>query len=68
MNPVKLACLINDTFDAIERSKIGPIYLKKLDGSLHTTAEGCPYANMAAMQVFTAVLQGQIIKGVANES
>lgn len=67
MNPTKLACLINDVFDAVERSKIGPIYLRKADGSLVTTAEGCPYANVAAMQVFTAVLQGQMIKGAINE-
>ena len=61
MNPAKLAILINDTFDAIERSKLGNIYLKKEDGTLHTTAEGCPYSNTAAMQVFTVILQSRII-------
>lgn len=68
MNPAKLVFLINDTYDAIERSKIGPIYLKNEDGSLLKTAEGCPWCNMAAMQVFQSVLSAQIIKGGIYES
>lgn len=68
MNPVKLACLINDTWDAVERSKVGAIYLKKSDGTLVTTADGCPYVNTAASQIFQCALQAQIMsKGLHNE-
>ncbi len=62
MNPVKLACLINDTVDAIERSKIGSIYLRDKYGNLITTPEGCPYANQAATQLLTSCISAQIIK------
>ena len=62
MNPTKLALLINDTYDAIERSKIGPIYLKDADGNTLKTAEGCPWCNMAAMQTFQAAISAQIIR------
>lgn len=68
MNPTKLALLINDTYDAIERSKIGPIYLKDANGEVIKTAEGCPWCNMAAMQVFQTVVSAQILKGGSYES
>lgn len=68
MNPTKLSLLINDTFDAVERSKVGNIYLRKEDGSLVTTSEGCPYSNQAAMQVFTVALQSQLMKRDIHET
>ncbi len=69
MNPTKLAFLINDVFDAVERSKVGNIYLKREDGSLITTPEGCPYANQAAIGVFQTLLQSTIMKeAIRNEN
>ena len=62
MTPAKLACLINDTYDALERSKIGAPYLRDANGNVIKTPEGCPWCNMASMQVFTTALQAQIIK------
>ena len=62
MDAVKLALLINNTFDAIERSKIGSIYLKDADGNILKSAEGCPFCNMAAMGAFQSALQAQIMK------
>lgn len=62
MNPIKLALLINDTWNAVERSSVGNIYLRRDDGTLITTSEGCPYSNQGAMQVFTIALQAQIMK------
>ena len=67
MNPVKLALLINDTFDAVEQSKIGQIYLRKPDGSLNISTEGAPWANTAAMQTFHVALQAQIMKASIYE-
>ena len=62
MKPEKLAFLVNDTFDAIERSKIGDIYLKDAEGKLLKTPEGCPISNAAAVQIFNACLQTQIVR------
>jgi hypothetical protein len=59
---VKLALLINDVFDSVERSKIGNIYCRKEDGSVLTTPEGTPYANMAAVNMFSTILQTVLIK------
>lgn len=63
MNPAKLALLINDTFDAVERSKVGSIYIKDDKGNIVKSPEGGAWCNVAAMQVFQAVLSAQIIKG-----
>ena len=68
MNSTKLAIIINDTFDAVERSKVGNIYLRKEDGSLLTTTEGCPWCNQAAMGVFQSILHSVIIKEALNEN
>jgi len=67
MNPSRLALLINDTWDAIERSKIGYIYIKDKDGSLLKTPEGGPIANIGAMIVLNTALQALILKEVIYE-
>lgn len=63
MNPVKLAILINDTFEAVERSKVGLIYLKDADGNIIKDEKGSPYINTMAFQVFNSTLQAQIMRG-----
>ena len=68
MNPVRLSLLINDTYDALERSKIGGVYLKNENGEVVKTPEGIPWCNMAAMQVFTTALQTQILREAKYES
>ena len=68
MNPVKLALLINDTWDAVESSKVGLIYLKDSKGEVIKNAEGSPYINAIAVQVFNQVLQARIIRGDIHES
>lgn len=67
MNHVKLALLINDIFDSVERSKLGNIYLKDNEGNVIKTPEGCPYANIAAVTIMQSIIQAELIKEKINE-
>ena len=62
MNPVKLALLINDTVDAVERSKIGSMYSTDKDGNVLRDSNGFPFYNMVAVGTFHIALQTQIMK------
>lgn len=64
IEPAKLALLINDTIDAVERSKMGSVYLKNEDGTVRTTPDGVPYINQPAMNLTMALVQGMIMRGI----
>jgi hypothetical protein len=62
MNHVKLAFLINDTIDAIERSKLGALHCTDKEGNILRDANGFPFYNMAAVHTLNVLLQSQIIE------
>ena len=68
MNPAKLALLINDTIDGIERSKIGSLYSLDKDGNVIRDPNGFPFYNMVATQTFHVAIQAQIMKASIYES
>lgn len=68
MSPSKLALLINDAYDAIERSKIGPVYHKDEEGNILSAPGGGLMCNMVAVSILQTVLQAQIIKQGIHES
>ena len=62
MNITKLTFLINDLFESVERSKLGNIYLKDKDGNVIMTSEGCPYSNIAAVQILSTLIQSKLMQ------
>lgn len=68
MNPSKLAFLINDTIDAIEKSKLGGLHCTDKDGNILRDANGFPFYNSVATQAFQVCLQAQILKASVYES
>ena len=62
MNPVKLAFLINDTVDAIEKSKLQSLYTLDESGNIKRDCNGFPYYNMVSVQMLNTLLQAQIIE------
>ena len=68
MNPSKLALLINDTIDGIERSKLGGLACTDKDGNILRDCNGFAIYNSIAVQAFQVSLQAQILKASIYES
>lgn len=62
MNPAKLACLINDTIEGIERSRMKGLFTLDKDGNVLRDSNGFPFYNTAAIQTLQTLLQAQIIE------
>ena len=67
MNPVKLALLINDTVDAVERSKIGSMYSTDKDGNVLRDSNGFPFYNMVSTQLMNTIIHAEIMRKAIYE-
>ena len=68
MEPARLAHLINDTIDGIERSKIGSMHCLDKDGNILRDCNGFPFYNSVATQVLNITLHAQIMKASIYEN
>ena len=60
VDSIKLAQIINDVWDGVEKSKLGAFYHYDDEGKLKKDANGFPFINTVSYQTFLTIL-GQVI-------
>ena len=68
MHPTKLAHLINDTIEGINRSNLKSMYvLDDVKQVIKTDCNGFPFYNMVSVQTLQTLLMAQIMKASIYE-
>lgn len=62
----KLSLLINDVYDAVDRSKVGPMKLHHQNGSVMVDQYGYPIYNGLAMETYRVALSNVIPKDISG--
>lgn len=62
MHPARLAFLINDTIEGIERSNLKSIYTLDEKGEIKRDSNGFPFYNTVAVSLMQGVIHSEIIK------
>ena len=62
MHPTKLAHLINDTIEGINRSNLKSIYVLDEADNIKRDCNGFPFYNMVSVGLMQGVIQSEIIK------
>ena len=67
MNHVKLANLINDVCEGIERSRLEGVHCKDKDGNILRDSNGFPFYNTISCNLLNTVIHAEIMRKAIYE-
>ena len=67
MQPIRLAHLINEVAEGIERSRLEGIHCKDKDGNVLRDSNGFPFYNMVSTQLLNTIIHAEIIRKAIYE-
>lgn len=58
----ELQKLINTCYEAVDKSNVGPLFIKTIDGTKVVDPNGCPMSSYVACQTFLAIVNALVPK------
>lgn len=67
MNPVRLAFLINEVAEGIEKSRLEGIHCKDKDGNILRDVNGFPFYNTVSCNLLNTIIHAEILRKAIYE-